>query len=171
MNAARRISALIVGCLFLLGCNTADKHYWNWRNGLDADFSFSYLDVDPARSGDPEQIEANDFTGPGLERYSVADDPGVFYRSLSIPHNTRVSLVVFPPDQERGIVIARGTADGDAGVFSTSRSTTTSIQMFWIESIDWRYLAGRFGYGTYFVGWYWGDDTQATASHTFELTP
>ncbi len=171
MNRTLRLTALALCCVTALGCSTTDKHYWNWRNGLDRDFSFSYLSVDPARTGDPEQIEANDFEEAGLDRYSVADDPGVFYRSLVIRQGTRVTLAVFPPGSEQAIIIGYGEAGGNAGVFTSKYSSTTAIQMFWVETIDWAGMARQHGYGTYAVCWYWDDNRKAAARHTFELTP
>ncbi|MFI4860208.1 MAG: hypothetical protein ACIAXF_05955 [Phycisphaerales bacterium JB063] len=166
------LTALLVLCVLpVLGCNTADKHYWNWRNGFDRDFSFSYLSVDPARSGDPEQIDPNDFEGPGLSAYRAVQQPNVFYRSLAITEGTRVTLAIFPPDSEQAIVIGHGVSGGNAGVFSTKYSATTAIQMFWVETIDWVGMAQRYGYGTYAVCWYWDDNRKAAARHTFELTP
>lgn len=172
MNFLPRFIATILCCLLLPGCNTADKHYWNWRNGFDREFSFSYIAVDPTLSGDSDEIDPNDFDGPGLDAYSIADDPGVFYRSLAITAGTQITLVVFPPGAEFGIVIARSEAGGDAGVFSSYNSTTTAIQMFWIETIDWADMARQYGHGTYKVCWYWDDEKiDAAAQHTFELTP
>lgn len=171
MPIVLRLSALLLCTLPLIACNNADRLYWNWNNGWDHNFSFNYISVDPARGGDPDAIDPNDFTGADLDTYSVADNPGVFYRSLDIAEGTRVMLVVWPPDSDRPVVISRGVSSSDASVMTTSEGMTVRIVMFWYHRINWEQLAQQHGYGTYGVGWYWNDEREASALHRFELVP
>jgi len=171
MPTVLRFFALVLCTVPLLGCSTGDMHHMRWNNGWDKNFSFNYISFDQAEGGYPDQIDADDFAGAGLDSYHVADNPGVFYRSLDITEGTRITLVVFPPQSENGIVIVRGAAGGDASVLHTSTGMTVTTQMFWHHGIDWAQMARKYGYGEYSVGWYWNDDRQASALHRFELVP
>ncbi len=173
----KHLAILILLGLMSIGCNASDSHYWNW--GSKREYSFCYTGYDASRGEDPERFDASDFIGAGQRTYSLRDNPGLFYRSLGIPAGTRVKAAVFPPDDSEPRILARGVADEAAYYdFSSTYSNTgrtdhLNMQMvcFWIDDVDWKGMVQRHGYGQYSVGWYWNDETKASALHRFEMTP